>query len=140
MDTELLEEYRLQDLLWSLMNITLANNVPTWVEYNSLLSSLRFVSTYSSLPLLNGNPTDWSNLYSTLQVVQKLTNKLSPDRKTVVSFDLQLYAKCVQLQSRVSVAKDFVFRMSEPHTVFAMLKCLGKYIDSSGLGRPLWSR
>ena len=55
--------------------------------------------------------------------------------KTVISFDLQLYAKCIQLQSSEGIADNFVFRMGKLHTVFAMLHSIGKYIDSSGLDK-----
>ena len=47
--------------------------------------------------------------------------------------DLQLYAKYIQLQSRKEISDHFVFRLGKLHTVFAMLKFIGKYIDNSGL-------
>ena len=47
--------------------------------------------------------------------------------------DLQLYAKCIQLQSRKEISDDVVFRLGELHSEFAMLKSIGKYIDNSGL-------
>jgi len=37
------------------------------------------------------------------------------------------------MQSKVEIEESYVFRMGELHIVFAMLKSIGKYIDSSGL-------
>ena len=56
----------------------------------------------------------------------------------IISFDLQLYANCIQLQqSRTEAFKDFVFRMGELHVVFCALKTIGKCIDGSGLDMSL---
>ena len=57
----------------------------------------------------------------------------SSSGKTVITLDLQLYSKCVQLQAREEISSKFVFRMGELHVVFAALKCIGKFIDNSGL-------
>ena len=37
------------------------------------------------------------------------------------------------MQSRDDIDRQFVFRMGELHIVFASLKCIGKFIDNSGL-------
>ena len=37
------------------------------------------------------------------------------------------------MQSRDEIDRQFVFRMGELHIVFAFLKCIGKFIDNSGL-------
>ena len=47
--------------------------------------------------------------------------------------DLQLYNKCLQLKANEDIANSFIFRLGELHTVFAILKVIGKYIDNSGL-------
>ena len=85
------------------------------------------------IPVLNGSPTDWSNLYTALKIVQGIDVLTSPDKKTIVSIDQQLYAKCTQLKSRNEISENFVFRTGELHIVFSTLKAIGKYIDSSGL-------
>ena len=54
-------------------------------------------------------------------------------KKTIVSVDQQLYAKCIQLKSRNEISENFVFYMGELHIAFSMLKAIGKCTDSSGL-------
>ena len=49
---------------------------------------------------------------------------------------MQLYTKCIQLQSKKELINNFLFRLGELHVVFAMLKVLGKYINNSGLDQP----
>ena len=115
------------------LNIESENDVPTWTAYNSLISKEKAISTYCSLPLIHGSPTDWSNLYSSLMVANNIRLANSKQRKTIVAFDLQLYSKCIQLQAREEINSTFVFRMGELHVVFAFLKCIGKYIDNSRL-------
>ena len=56
----------------------------------------------------------------------------SKGRKVIVSLDLQLYAKCIQLQEKNEII-GFIFRMGELHVVFTVLKVLGKIINNSGL-------
>ena len=124
-----------KDLVWSLLKSVhdLSLNVPTWAGYNSLISDEKPTTTFCSIPVLNGSPTDWSNLYSALKIVQGIDVSTSPDNKTIISVDQQLYAKCIQLKSRNEISENFVFRMGELHIVFSRLKAIGKYIDSSGL-------
>ena len=54
----------------------------------------------------------------------------------MITLDLQLYAKALQLQGRNKIANDFVFRPGELHIVFAFQHVIGKYIkyiENSGL-------
>ena len=53
--------------------------------------------------------------------------------KTIVTLDLQLYSKCMQLREKNDILESFIFRLGELHVVFAMLKVLGKYILDSGI-------
>ena len=73
---------------------------PTWSAYNSIMSKIMPETSVCTLPVIQGSPTDWSNLFSALKVTENLTKTTSYGRKTVISLDLQLYSKCVQLQSR----------------------------------------
>ena len=43
----------------------------------------------------------------------------------------------MQLRSCHEIHEEFVFRLGELHTVFAMLKVIGKYIEESGLYKIL---
>ena len=124
------------DTVWFLMKTLCTqsvNEVPTWSAYNSLIKEAHVKTTHCALPLLQGNPTDWLYLYTALKSAQNLNATVSSAEKTIVSLDLQLYSKCIQLQSNLEISKQFIFRMGELHIVFAVLKTLGKIIDGSGL-------
>ena len=82
---------------------------------------------------MQGSPTDGSYLYTALKSAQNLNATFSSAEKTIVSLDLQLYSKCIQLQSNLKISEQFIFRMGELHIVFAVLRTLGKIIDGSGL-------
>ena len=98
-----------------------------------MISEQKQLTTYCSLPSVHGTPTDWSNLYSALMVANKLRLNNTTQNKTIITLDLQLYSKCIQMQKRDEIDRQFVFRMGELHIVFAFLKCIGKSIDNSGL-------
>ena len=125
------------DTAWCLLKTLspiLSKKVPTWTAYNSLLAEKAPITTVSMLPVINGSPTLWENLYTAIKNAQDIKNDLYPNSKTIVSFDLQLYIKAIKLQSsRPDVQTEFVFRIGELHVVFCVLKVLGKMINGSGL-------
>ena len=43
----------------------------------------------------------------------------------------------MQLRSCHGILKEFLFRFGELHTVFTMMKVIGKYIDETGLDKIL---
>ena len=54
------------EIVWELLKLlspTLKRNVPTWTSYISLIGTSHAIATVSMLPVVNGNPTDWENLY-----------------------------------------------------------------------------
>ena len=57
--------------------------------------------------------------------------------KNIVSLDLWLYSKPMQLRSRHEIHEEVLFCLGELHTVFTMLKVIGKYIKESGLDKIL---
>ena len=57
-----------------------------------------------------------------------------PGGRTVITLDLQLYIKYIQLQEEgEEIRGKFIFCMGELHTLFSMFRAVGKYIDESGL-------
>ena len=56
---------------------------------------------------------------------------------TIVTLDLQLYVKGMELRSKNEIKGNFIFRLEELHIVFAFTKVLGKYINCSGLDQIL---
>ena len=117
-------------------NLTLCP-LPTWSAFNSLMTKTPCVSFCETLPLYEMSPTDWTGLYTALKQVQGINLSVSRNSKTIVTLDLQLYAKCMELRSRDEIKGNFVFRLGELHVVFAFLKVLGKYISGSGLDQVL---
>ena len=110
-----------------------AELVPTWAAYNSLITDLKPQTIVSTLPIISGSPTEWENLYTAIMEAEKLRKYLNRATKTIISFDLQLYSKAIQLQQREDIQNNFVFRLGELHVVFCFIKTLGKMISGSSL-------
>ena len=133
-----LELYSKKDQIWAMCQVVeedIAGPIPTWAAYNSLITSTPTITTCQGLPLYPSSPTDWSTLYTALKIVQEINVEVTGENKTIVSLDLQLYSKCMQLRERKEIRDQFIFRLGELHIVFAMLKVIGKYIDQSGIDR-----
>ena len=59
----------------------------------------------------------------------------TPGENAIITLDLQLYLKAVQLVLTQEELKDqFILWAGEFHTVIAMCKCIGNFIEKSGLG------
>eukprot|EP00794_Sanderia_malayensis_P014546 gene14546-16049_t len=81
---------------------TLASDVPSWSGYNSLLCSSSWNQIKRSntllLPLIPGPAADYSAIYTALKQAQNITTWcLGEGQKTVISLDLDLYARALQL-------------------------------------------
>ena len=130
-----LDKFRTQDTVWTLLKtlcIQSRMGVPTWAACNSVIGKSNPLTLVSTLPIINGFLTEWDNLYNAIRMVNDLSTKLLPEQKTIIYFNLQLYAKAVLLQANPEILNNFVFRMGELHAVFCFLKVLGKMIDGSG--------
>ena len=61
-----------------------------------------------------------------------------PENCYVVTLDLQLYIKTMQLYSECDIGGDhFVSIYGELHVVFAISRAIGKYMKNSGLNKRL---
>ena len=108
--------------------------VPTWKVYNSkLCENIAYKTTYAELPLLKTSPTDWSTLYTALKICQGISTTITPNKRTIITLDLQLYIKAIQLSDKIG--DEIFLRVGELHVLFAMSHAIGKYIDSSGLDK-----
>ena len=68
------------DTVWFLMKTLCTqsvNEVPTSSAYNSLINEAHVKTSHCALPLLQGNPTDWSYLYTALKSCQDLNATVS---------------------------------------------------------------
>lgn len=60
-----------RDCIWLLTKSLNKNTevvTPTWAAFNSLITDALPIIIYCSLPLYLGPPTDWRNLYETLNI------------------------------------------------------------------------
>ena len=115
------ELFRKDDIIWSLMKVSsneLSCVVPTWAAYNSLITERKDKTIVHQLPILNGSPTCWENLYRAMKDSEKLNKELSNGSKTVIPIDLQLYAKAIRLQVKPNIRDNYVFQIGELHVVF----------------------
>ena len=78
-------------------------------------------------------PMGFSNLYQALKICQNISTALAPSRKTIITLDLKLYAKALQVQGRNEIANNFVWRAGELSIVFTFQHVIGKYIENSSL-------
>ena len=107
--------------------------VPTWAAYNSVITNANPLTLVSTLPIINGSPTEWDNLYIAIREAENLRRELLPEQKTIISFNLQLYTKAVLLHGKPEIRNNYIFRTGELHVVLCFFKVLGKMIDGSGL-------
>ena len=131
---------RNDDILWTLMKTLqndLAEKIPTCSAYNSILADKKPANTRCILPIIQGSPSDLSNLYSAIAASARFNVNIGQSLKTIISLDLQLYMKWIQLQSIGNINQNFIFRMGELYIVFCTMKVLGKIIDASGLDMSL---
>ena len=126
------------DRTWALCHVMdedISAVLPTWQAFNSMISEKPTISICQGLQLYPSPATDWFTLYVALKIVQGINVEVSGNQKTIVLFDLQLYSKAMQLRSRPEIRNCFIFLLGELHTVFAMLKVIGKCIEESRLDR-----
>lgn len=133
-----LSSFSTADRVWGFFHVIDKKcKLPTWSAFNSLLTDMPTSTVTQGLPLHPGSPTDWSNLFTALKLVQGINVAVTGNSKTIVTLDLQLYSKCMQLREANEIKENFIFRLGELHIVFAFLKVIGKYINGSGLDQTL---
>ena len=92
--------------------LDVAKLVPARAAYNPLLTdNLQVTTKFSFLPVINSSLTDWLNCYTELNIVLNINIISTPLEKTIVSLDVQLYAKCIQKQSKKEISNNFLFRL-----------------------------
>ena len=108
---------------------------PTWSAYHSLTASKVLPITRVGTPPLIAAPAhEWSTLLTVLKQAQGICAKvMGPDRKTVITLDLGLYKPAKQLQMARKDMDHLVLRPGELHIVMAQLRCIGAYIENSGI-------
>ena len=115
--------------------LLIPQNIPTWAAFNSLLVKERPLTNVGALPLVPAPAHEWSTLLTVLKQAQHINTMIvGPERKTVITLDMQLYEKAMRLQMyRDDCREKWILRLGELHTVMAALRTVGAAIDGSGI-------
>lgn len=131
------------DTIWALMRVhptslqateepTGTQAVPSWSGFNSILfPDMPQQSNVGYCPMIDGNSTDFSTVYTVLKHAQMISSAMGQE-DTVITFDLLIYMKAKQIQWRYPEEfSDVVVRMGGFHIALNYLSLVGKkYLDS----------
>jgi len=112
------------------------NVVPTWAPYNSVITDdKRPITTIQTLPLIPAPAHEWSTLLTVLKQAQHISSEIvGPNKKTIITLDMDLYMRAVKLQSlKPKLTKNCILRVGEFHTVLCALRAIGSSIEASGI-------
>lgn len=115
------------------ITVLASNAVPAWSAYNSMVSEQTPLTRVSVAPLIAAPAHEWSTLLTTLKQAQGIYTHVVCPGKTVISLDIGLYVPAKQLQMHRNDLDNIILRPGELHTVMAMLRAIGTYIDNSGI-------
>ena len=103
--------------------------------YNSLKSHNLLVTEIGALPLMPEPAHEWSTLLTVLtQAIALQRLIVGDDHLTIITFDMALYEKVVQLlDARPDKKQATIPRLGELHAVMTALRALGASIDNSGI-------
>ena len=109
--------------------------IPGWAGYKSLVSPGQSVTRVGALLLLPEVAHEWPTMLTVmLQASQLKKLVVGQDHPTVITFDMALYYKAVQLlDARPNLKNEIVPRLGEQRTVMAALRALGTSIENSGI-------
>jgi hypothetical protein len=109
--------------------------VPTWSAYQSCVNKPMNTVRVCVLPLIDSSPTTASTQMTCMERLERVTTAIvGPDSKTVVTFDLGLYKPvCHLAMAKPDLSKNWVLRPGELHTVMAMLRAIGAFVEGTGL-------
>ena len=107
--------------------------MPTWAATHSLLlsnahGSFTRTNTEIIAPLFKTSPTDITTLYTVLMLTQGISAVIvSSERKTILTFDLDLYNHALQTQQAVRNTNCFL-RTGVLHIVALLFTLLAKQL------------
>lgn len=108
------------------------NKPLSWSAFNSLIFEPGPVcETGVVAPLYTRSPTEWPVLYTILTHAKQINHLIIGERKkTIVTLDGDLYDRAVKLPN---YKEEYCIRLGSLHQTTAALKCLGKYVEGSGI-------
>ena len=103
--------YQLTQLEWvvastlSRMKDERSSQIPGWAGYNSLVSTSKPLTEVGALPLLQEVAHEWSALLTVMKQAHQLKElTVGEEYITVITYDMALYAKAVQLVDAPSLS------------------------------------
>lgn len=111
------------------------NSVPTWSGLNSIVKAPLKLTRVGTPPLIAAPAHEWSTLMTVLKQAQRISTAIvGENKKTVISLDMGLYKPAKQiLMLQTDLQDKYILRPGELHTVMAMLRTIGSFIDNSGV-------
>lgn len=105
---------------------------PTWSTYNSLITKKAPIWNVGiCAPLYRRSPTEWPVLLTILRQAQQINcMTVGEGCRPVITLDGDLYHRAVRIKDYKS---QWCIRLGSLHTTMAALKCLGKYVEGSGI-------
>ena len=122
---ELNEDNRYHDLV-----------LPSFAALNSLVRDIDLsITNVFTIPLIPGPASSYSAIYTALMKAQGITTWTdSTSSRTIVSLDLDLFEKVYQLVNTNDTLRDqFILCLGELHIVFAQIRAIGNFLNSSGV-------
>lgn len=113
------------------------NAVPGWTPFQQLLSSENLpMSTVGYCPIIPHPPTSRDVVYTSMKNFIDLSRSLQKET-AVLSCDMAIYLIAKQIQLSCQHFPDLVLRVGSFHLQKNFLRCLGQFIEGSGLDRIL---
>lgn len=105
----------------------------SWSAFHSLLSdpNLSLSNVAIVAPLYRRSPTEIPILIDMFKKDMKISVlAVGEGKRAIITLDGDLYGRAVKIPDYKS---RWIIRLGSLHTVIAALKCLGKYIEGSGI-------
>lgn len=114
------------------VDVTNVQKYPSWATFNSMIGeTVPIWSVGIAAPLYRRSPTEWPVLLTILMQAQHINCvTVGENYRPIITLDGDLYDRAVKLPAYKS---KWCIRLGALHMTMAALKCLGKYIEGSGL-------
>lgn len=111
----------------------LKNSIPGWTPFQQLLSCENSpISTIGFSPVIPQPPTSKDVVFTAMRNFVKLSSSLNKN-VAVLSCDMSIYLIAKNIQQSSQEFQGLVLRIGTFHLQKNFLRCLGQYIEGSGL-------
>ena len=101
--------------------------VPAWTGFNIMsMNDIPKLSSIGYCPVINASPTDYSVVYTTLDLACKITRKIGQSH-TILVLDQAIYCKALEIvEHKKDESKDLILCLGGFHILMAFLGTIGK--------------